>query len=79
MGSCLKGKANAIEVKTVKSDANSQKLSAKLNEGDKHTLKEIIRQPNKSSQASTKKNALKHFPTPQPSVQLKSPYVAAAF
>lgn len=79
MGNCFKNKAKANEMKTAKSDAVSQKLSAKLSEAQKHTFKEIIRQPNKSSQASTKKTAIKHFPTPQPSIQLKSPYVAAAF
>jgi hypothetical protein len=74
MGNCMKKKVPTGEL-TNQSDKNPPTT----NEKKKHDFKNIIRIPDRSDVSSVKKIAIKHYPTPQPNILLKSPQIAISF
>lgn len=80
MGCCLTKKATSAELRTNGSENTTAKQQLSSASKVKHKIKNIVRTPDKSDEASTRKQqALKHFPTPQPNIPLRSPTVIAAF
>ncbi len=78
MGCCLSKKATSVELKTNNSENTAKQVSSATKV--KHKIKNIVRTPDKSDEASTRKQqALKHFPTPQPNIPLRSPTIIATF